>query len=157
MKATSKPDNPGVVIPPPLLYAAGVGLGAWLDHLVPLFVYSQRPARIVSVLCIVLWLVFSGSAIGLFRRAKTSIIPIRPANALVTGGIYRFTRNPMYVGLVFLYLAFSFWFGFAWPLVLLPVVIALVHVLAIAPEEHYLQRRFGQLYRDYQARVRRWL
>jgi protein-S-isoprenylcysteine O-methyltransferase Ste14 len=152
-----QPDHPGVKVPPPLFYAAGVLLGAWLDHVMPLFTYAPRPARFVAIGCAVLWLVLMLSAVGLFRRARTSIVPIRPANTLVVTGVYRFTRNPMYLSLVFFYLAVTLWFGFAWPFVLLPVVIACIHGFVIAREERYLLRRFGQSYLEYQARVRRWL
>ena len=157
METDLKPDHPGIKIPPPLFYVLGLGLGAWLDHIVPLFHYPERPARIVAFICAVLWLAFAGNAMGLFRRANTSILPIRPANALVVTGIFRLTRNPMYVSLVFLYLAVALWFGLAWPLLLLPFVIAVLQFYVIKREERYLERRFGQSYRDYQARVRRWL
>lgn len=156
MESNPPSDHPGVKFPPPFIYAIGVLLGAWLDHTVPLFTYPAGPARLIAVGCGVLWLVLTASAIGLFRRAHTSIIPIRPANALVAAGIYRFTRNPMYLGLVFLYLAVTLWFGLTWPLILLPVVIACIQVFVITREERYLERRFGQSYLDYQSRVRRW-
>ena len=63
----------------------------------------------------------------------------------------------MYIGLVFLYVGLTLWFGLGWPFLLLPFVVALIQVSAIAPEERYLRRRFGQTYLDYQASVRRWL
>lgn len=157
MDTTTHPDHPGVKIPPPLIYLLGVVLGAWLDRRFPLFTYPERPARIAAILCGFLWVVFSLSAIGLFFRARTSLIPIRPAKTLVTAGVYRISRNPMYIGLVFLYVGLTLWFGLGWPFLLLPFVVALIQVSAIAPEERYLRRRFGQTYLDYQASVRRWL
>ena len=84
-----------------------------------------------------------------FRRAKTTINPMRPANAssLVTSGIYRFTRNPMYLGLLLLLLGWSVYLSsvFVGP------------VLLIAPEERVLAAKFGEAYLDYTSRVRRWL
>jgi protein-S-isoprenylcysteine O-methyltransferase Ste14 len=157
MESNPQPDSPGVKVPPPFFYAAGVLLGAWLDHVMPLFTYAVRPARFVAIGCAVLWLVLMLGAVGLFRRARTSIVPIRPASVLVVEGVYRFTRNPMYLSLVFLYLTVTLWFGLAWPWVFLPVVIACIHRLVIAREERYLLRRFGRSYLDYQQRVRRWL
>jgi protein-S-isoprenylcysteine O-methyltransferase Ste14 len=92
-----------------------------------------------------------------FRRARTSMVPMKPSSALVTTGPYRFTRNPMYLGMAFLYVALAFALGLVWPLILLPVVIAAVDRLVIAIEEAYLVRRFGQPYCDYMTRARRWL
>ena len=93
----------------------------------------------------------------MFRRARTSPIPIRPTTALVTNGPYRFSRNPMYLSLVLLYVGLALRLNDFWVLALAPVVIVLVHYLAIVREEQYLERKFGQEYLDYKARVRRWL
>jgi protein-S-isoprenylcysteine O-methyltransferase Ste14 len=85
------------------------------------------------------------------------MIPMRPSSALVTSGPYRFTRNPMYLGMAFLYIALALALGFVWPLIVLPLVIAAVDQLVIAIEEAYLVRRFGQPYCDYMAETRRWI
>src|SRR5207244_12588786 len=76
---------------------------------------------------------------------------------IVVHGPFRFTRNPMYVSLVALYLSLTLFVNSVWPLVLLPVVIALVQRQAIAREEAYLEAKFGGEYRAYKPRVRRWL
>ena len=94
---------------------------------------------------------------ALFRRAGTSMVPMNPATVLVTSGPYRLTRNPMYLGMAFLYVALAFAFGVIWALALLPAVIVMVDRFVIAREEPYLERKFGQAYHDYKARVRRWL
>jgi protein-S-isoprenylcysteine O-methyltransferase Ste14 len=85
------------------------------------------------------------------------MIPMRPSSALDTTGPYRFSRNPMYLGMVFLYVAIALALGLVWPLIALPLVIAAVDQLVIAIEEAYLVRRFGQPYCDYMATTRRWL
>jgi protein-S-isoprenylcysteine O-methyltransferase Ste14 len=82
---------------------------------------------------------------------------MNPTTALVTSGPYRFTRNPMYLGMSFLYIAFAFAFGVIWALAFLPAVIVMVDRFVIAREEPYLEQKFGQSYRAYKARVRRWL
>jgi protein-S-isoprenylcysteine O-methyltransferase Ste14 len=82
---------------------------------------------------------------------------MKPDTALVTSGPYRFTRNPMYLGMAFLYVGFAFAFGVIWALAFLPAVIVVVDRFVIAREEPYLERNFGQAYRDYKARVRRWV
>ena len=106
---------------------------------------------------LVLWLVLTVSSIGTFRRWRTSIIPVRPATARVVSGPYRFTRNPMYVGLAALAVALSLFLDTWWTIVLLMPVLLVVRVVVSAPEERYLQRHFGADYVAYTQRVRRWL
>jgi len=99
----------------------------------------------------------AASAIVLFRRAGTSPVPIQPTTALVAQGPYRFTRNPMYVGLAALYAGIALLVNSLWPLVLLPVVLVVIRWWVIAREEAYLERKFGDAYRAYTRRERRWL
>jgi protein-S-isoprenylcysteine O-methyltransferase Ste14 len=151
------PDHPNVRIPPPLIYAAGFGIGLLLERAFPVSVLPRIPSRIAALLWMALWAILSVWSIGLFRRARTNFLPIKPATALVVLGPYRFTRNPMYLGLACLYVGLAFWFGVFWALILLPAVIAVVQYYVIAREEKYLERAFGEEYRQYQARVRRWV
>lgn len=76
---------------------------------------------------------------------------------MVTNGPYRFTRNPMYLGFTLLYLGAAFWVNTAWPVILLPLVLAVMHYGVIVREEAYLERVFAEEYRTYRQRVRRWL
>jgi protein-S-isoprenylcysteine O-methyltransferase Ste14 len=147
----------GVRIPPPLFYLAGLLLGFALELMWPI----QGPPPAVSVTvavagCLV-WLLLDGTAMVSFRRADTSMIPFKPSTALVVTGPYRFTRNPMYVGMAALYLGLAVAVGLIWALILLPVLLVAVDRLVIAREEPYLERRFGEDYRLYKQRVRRWL
>lgn len=98
------------------------------------------------------------SAFILFRRAGTEVNPISPTNrALVTGGPYRFTRNPMYLGLVILTLGIALWMG-VWPMFIAPVAtFATANWVHIPFEEAKMRRQFGAEYDDYVARVRRWI
>jgi protein-S-isoprenylcysteine O-methyltransferase Ste14 len=99
----------------------------------------------------------SFTSIDRFRRSKTSIVPIRPAEALVWSGPYRFTRNPMYVSLALVTIACALFLATWWPVVLLVPTVAIVQQVVILPEERYLRRRFGAEYEAYVRRVRRWL
>ena len=85
------------------------------------------------------------------------MVPMKPTTALVTSGPYRVTRNPMYVGMAFLYAGLALSLGVIWALALLPAVLLMVDRLVIAREERYLEAKFGEEYRDYKRRVRRWL
>jgi protein-S-isoprenylcysteine O-methyltransferase Ste14 len=150
-------DTSGIRIPPPLYYIAGFAIGVALELAFPI----DRPPLACTVagatVGVVLWLALDGAAMLFFRRAGTSMVPMNPTTALVTTGPYRFTRNPMYLGMAFLYIAFALAFGVIWALIVLPVVLAAVDQLVIAREEVYLARKFGQPYSEYVSRVRRWL
>lgn len=150
-------DHAGVRVPPPLIYVAGflVGLGAEQVAGTPSL---PLPMAIgAGVLGGALEALLDGGAMRRFLRQDTPMEPWKPASALVTTGPYRFTRNPMYLGMACLYTGLALAFGLLWSLALLPVVLVLVDRLVIAREERYLERRFGDSYRDYRTRVRRWV
>jgi len=94
-----------------------------------------------------------------FRAGKTTINPMNPSasSQLVTGGVYRLSRNPMYLGLLLVLTGFGLWLGNLAALLVLPGFVAYITVFQIMPEEHVLAGLFGQAYVDYTARVRRWL
>ncbi len=150
-------DHAGVKVPPPLLYAAGIGIGFLLQALLPLDSWPWIVGVALALPCLGLGFALCAWAIGLFRRARTSLVPIVPSAVLVAQGPYRFTRNPMYLGLALMYAGVALWLQLSWGLLLLPVVLILVFYLVILREERYLERRFGEAYRHYRTEVRRWL
>jgi protein-S-isoprenylcysteine O-methyltransferase Ste14 len=154
---TSIPDHPGVKVPPPLIYVGVFALGLLLERFFPILDLPQTSRHVAAVLCIVFWAILTVWSIGLFRRAGTNFIPIKPTTALVFSGPYRFTRNPMYLGFIGLYVGLAMWFSVVWALLLLPGVIAGIQYYVIVREEQYLERKFGEKYLRYKARVRRWL
>lgn len=105
-----------------------------------------------------------GAAIDLaglaaFRAARTTINPLRPekASSLVRSGIYRYTRNPMYLGMLVLLLAWSAYLAHPAAFAMLPLFVLYLNRFQIAPEERALAKRFGAEFDDYRRRVRRWL
>ena len=150
-------DNPGVWFLPPLWYGLAVLMGVLLDRRWPLPITSRPLTTIAGVFFLLGWMALAFLSIGRFRRSQTSIVPIRPAGALVLSGPYRYTRNPMYVSLALLTIACGLFFATWWPMVLLVPTLALVQQFVILPEERYLRRRFGTEYENYTRRVRRWL
>jgi protein-S-isoprenylcysteine O-methyltransferase Ste14 len=150
-------DTAGIRVPPPAYYVAGFLAGVALELIWPTSWPSTGVRVAAALIAGAAWLALDGAATVFFRRAGTSMIPVNPTTALVTSGPYRVTRNPMYVGMAFLYVALAFALGVIWALLFLPAVIVAIDRLVIAREEPYLERKFGQTYRDYRARVRRWL
>jgi protein-S-isoprenylcysteine O-methyltransferase Ste14 len=131
-------------------------LGLWYQHLHPRGFLPASLAPVLGGLFVVLGFVgFAG--VWAFRRAGTSPNPWRPASALVTSGPYGFSRNPMYLGFTFLYIGVTCWSNSLWPLLPLPFILLYMDRDIIAKEEAYLERRFGDSYREYRGRVRRWL
>jgi protein-S-isoprenylcysteine O-methyltransferase Ste14 len=92
-----------------------------------------------------------------FVKSKNTVITAKPATSLQTTGIYSISRNPMYLGLVFIYLGLTFQFGNWWTIFLLPILIIVITYRVILPEERYLTRAFGDEYANYKKKVRRWI
>jgi protein-S-isoprenylcysteine O-methyltransferase Ste14 len=150
-------DNAGVRLPPPLIYLAGFGIGLALEAAWPIDGLDNPARWILGVAGILLWLAVGGRAAMTFLRVRTGIVPVKPATSLVVTGPYRLTRNPMYVGFALVYSGLAVWLDVIWALIVLPLVLIAVDRYVIAREERYLERRFGDEYVAYKARVRRWL
>src|SRR5438046_3274902 len=152
-------DTSGVRCPPPLRSAGGFAAGDGAHRRWPIRLWPE-PTSVASVVgwgLLVAGVLLAVSAAYLFRRAGTTPNPARPTSALVIRGPYRVTRNPMYVGMATLYCGGTLLLNDPWPLAFLPPVMALVQRRVIAREEAYLERKFGDVYRAYKARVRRWI
>ena len=146
-------------VPPPLV---GLLVGAGMAALVgfgPTLPWPDVVRHGLSVLFVMAGIGFDLAGLLAFRKARTTVNPLRPRNAsaMVTGGIYRYTRNPMYVGILLLLLAWAVHLSALWPFVGLPLFVLYIGRFQIAPEERALQSLFGKAYDDYAARVRRWL
>ncbi|WP_317932490.1 isoprenylcysteine carboxylmethyltransferase family protein [Halioxenophilus sp. WMMB6] len=146
-------------IPPPLLALASAAVMFGLARLLPPLAWNRTATLAATLVLVGLGLAIELAAIIAFRRAKTTINPLTPnaSSQLVTAGLYRYSRNPMYVGLCLQLLAWATFL--AAPLALLGVVlfILLVSYLQILPEERALNARFGDDYRRYLSQTKRWL
>jgi protein-S-isoprenylcysteine O-methyltransferase Ste14 len=153
------PRGPRILFPPPLLciiaWLAGLALDSWLP--VRLAPSSGGLLPLLGPM-----VTFSGAALSLFTifmllRARTGVLPFKPTRALITTGPFRFSRNPIYLGLLIAYLGVTAWTRLLWPLATLPIGLWALWQIAIHPEETYLAGRFGEQYAAYCRRVRRWI
>jgi protein-S-isoprenylcysteine O-methyltransferase Ste14 len=152
-------DGARVLFPPPLIYLGGLALGILAERLLDRPSLGLQPAirDLPGGILAVLGQVVSFAGAGTFRRRGTAVLPFKPASCLVTSGIYRWTRNPMYVGMAMTYAGVAIFVNSLAALALLPVVLAIVQTQVIAREEAYLERAFGHDYASYKKQVRRWL
>jgi protein-S-isoprenylcysteine O-methyltransferase Ste14 len=150
----------GVVARPPLLFLGALLLGLALDRLLPLpFAVPEAGLVhwIIAGSLILIGLALAAAGIRNFSRAATPVPTNEPVRALVTTGIHGWTRNPIYLGMFLIYGGIGVAAQGPWALILtLPLAITIRYGV-VAREEAYLERRFGDAYRDYKARVRRWL
>ena len=157
-KTEPKSDHAQIVLNPFFIYIL-VGLFALLlQILLPLpSVLTGTMPRLIVAAIMLINLVIGLAASKRMLAAKTSLNPHRPTTALILSGPFRFTRNPMYLGLTVFYTGLMIVFDLTWGLLFLPIVIWLLTVWVIMPEEKYLERKFGAEYLDYKAKVRRWM
>lgn len=150
----------GVIARPPLLFLAGLVLGAVADRLLPLPWPVPGTALVHAIaggVPIAAGLALAAAGIRNFLRANTPVPTTQPTRALVTAGIHGRTRNPIYLGMFLAYAGIGIAARSPWILVLLPPLALAIRYGVVAREEAYLERRFGDAYRAYKARVRRWL
>jgi protein-S-isoprenylcysteine O-methyltransferase Ste14 len=154
-----KEDNPGVRLPPPLVYGLFFGISLLLQKLIPLNkdFFNTNVSEVLGFLLLAVCLVFDLPSLIQFFRTKNTLITIKPANSLQTKGLYSISRNPMYTGLLCLYSSLALLVGNWWTVLLIPFVFFIIQVYVIRREEKYLTRRFGQQFIEYKNRVRRWL
>lgn len=155
----AKKDSPGVYIPPPLIYILIFLFGLFLQKKISIndFVFHLQTTKIVGISLLVISLFFLITSLQKFFQTKNTLILIKPASSLQTNGIYKLSRNPMYVGLAIIYLGITCFIGNWWNIILFPVLLLIIQEYIINREEQYLNRRFGQEYRNYKSKVKRWL
>lgn len=153
-------DAAAVRFPPPLLYLISIGLGIALHRYVhpwPLSGIGGQVRAILGVAVIAGGIGLGALAIGLFKRSGQHPEPWKPTPSILTDGIYAYTRNPMYLALALAQLGIGIAAGNLWVVVLIPLSLVAVYFVAVRHEEAYLERKFGDEYLRYKARVRRWI
>jgi len=155
----SNADSANVRVPPPLLYLGALLLTVSVSNMLGLDGLGVgRPLRLIIGLPLLAGgMISTALARGLFRKMGTNVPPWQPATLLVTDGMFRWSRNPMYLGLTLAYAGLAIVFDSSLALLFLPVVLLIMRTQVIAKEELYLEAKFGADYRAYKARVRRWV
>jgi protein-S-isoprenylcysteine O-methyltransferase Ste14 len=153
------PGVAGVIAPPPLIFLGFLGLAAVLEAVVPtpatdLFPYVRYTAGMVLF---IIGLVIGVAGLQGLRASGTNISTDLPATALVVDGIYSWSRNPLYLATTLAYVGLAIAAGSAWAIMLLIPLLVVINIGVIFREERYLERKFGDAYRAYKSRVRRWL
>jgi protein-S-isoprenylcysteine O-methyltransferase Ste14 len=150
----------GILTRPPVFYLAGLLLGLALDRVLSLPLDLPGTALMQWMAgggLILIGVAIVSAGIRNFSRAATPFRSNQPVSALVTAGIHGWSRNPIYIGMSLVYAGIGIAARSPWILILaLPLAIT-VHYGVVAREETYLERRFGEAYRDYKRHVRRWL
>ncbi|MBO9617564.1 MAG: isoprenylcysteine carboxylmethyltransferase family protein [Niabella sp.] len=154
-----KQDSPGVYIPPPVLYALIFIAAVFLRKKFNIddAVFHTKPARLTGVLFFITAFFFLATSLSTFFKTRNTVVLIKSATSLQTSGIYGISRNPMYMGLLFIYLGLTCFIGSWWHLILVPLLVFILQAYVIKREEKYLTRAFGEQFLAYKKRVRRWL
>ena len=146
-------------IPPPVVGLCTAG-SMWLAaRALPMLDFPLPGLQVVAATLAAIGLLIDITGIASFIRARTTVNPLKPqaASTLVTTGIYKFSRNPMYLGMLMLLLAWAAYLANAGSILLIPVFVIYVNRFQIGPEESVLTTLFGDEFAAYRARVRRWL
>jgi protein-S-isoprenylcysteine O-methyltransferase Ste14 len=150
-------DTPGVIALPPVIYLAFFLIGLALGYLWPAGFFPEDARRATGIAIVAVSGVIVAASLWGFKKAGTSFRADRPSTALITGGLFRFSRNPIYVSSTLLYAGVAILLDNLWVFLLLVPLHIVVHYGVIVREERYLERKFGEEYVRYKTTVRRWI
>ncbi len=150
-------DHVHLVLPPPVIFLGHLLSALILQWVVPLPLPWPLPLRILGGALLLAGFALAAAAVREMRKLHTTPDPKQPVSTLVTTGPYRFSRNPIYLGMLLTMLGFTLLAGTLWGLLISPFLIGTITRSIIRPEENYLQGRFDGQYNLYRTLVRRWL
>jgi protein-S-isoprenylcysteine O-methyltransferase Ste14 len=155
----NKSKGTGVYIPPPLFYVLIFIAAVLIQKQIPIAdaLFQTWTLKVVGIFFIIISIFFLARSLRQFIQSKNTVILIKPASSLQNTGIYRISRNPMYLGLAIVYLGITCILGNWWNIILFPLLFLIVQEYIIKQEEKYLELEFGQQYIEYKRTVRRWL
>jgi protein-S-isoprenylcysteine O-methyltransferase Ste14 len=147
-------DTPGVIAPPPLIFLGALVIGLGLEQIWPIEGIAHRGAGYALFLAGIVLLIL---AIQAFRRASTNVQTRKPSTTIVEAGPYKYSRNPIYVGMALMLVGIGLAVGSAWTILMVVPFLGIIRTGVIAREERYLAAKFGGAYDSYRSRVRRWI
>jgi protein-S-isoprenylcysteine O-methyltransferase Ste14 len=150
-------DRSGVPIAPPLLFVLPILASLAIEWFLPTSFIHGAFRGIIGALLFLAGVALNIGGFVTQKRAGTDPIPFNPSRRIVAHGLYRSSRNPMYIGLAISTLGLAILVDSAWMLLAIPIGLVLIDRIVVTREERYLERKFGQEYLDYKRRVRRWL
>jgi protein-S-isoprenylcysteine O-methyltransferase Ste14 len=156
-QSQSNERGANVHFPPPLVFVGFTLLGVGLQYIVPIPFFASPWITVISIVILLAGLALTIAAVREFRRTGQDPKPWKPSPELVLQGPYLLTRNPMYVGVTIVQIGLGLALGNLWISLLALGALLVVHIIAVLPEEKYLEEKFGDGYRDYRSRVRRYL
>lgn len=149
--------GPGLRFPPPLLPLAVIAAGWGLHHVIPLSLGNAAWLTRLGILVLAIAALIAMISLLQFLRARTHVEPWHPTSTVIRDGLFRYSRNPIYLSFCIATAGAGLWLNNAWILLGLPPLVLLLQRLVIVREEAYLEEKFGEPYRDYRRQVRRWL
>jgi protein-S-isoprenylcysteine O-methyltransferase Ste14 len=150
-------DRPGVIALPPLILAATIALGLVLNFFWPASFLPLAITAPLGVLVILGAIALGVSAIQEMLAANTPLDVRKPSTEIVTSGVFQTSRNPIYLGMLILYIGIAILANSLWILILILPFAIILQKGVIEPEETYLEQKFGDRYLRYKAKVRRWI
>ena len=144
-------------IPPPVYLLMTLVLMWLMNHFFPVYRAVYPPAVYLGIIPVIFGITMAAIAAGMFKKAETGLVPFEEATTLVTDGFYRYTRNPMYMGMFLMLLGGAILMGSIGALLPVPLFIGVIRNHFVLAEERFLAAAFSQQYLDYQAQVRRWI
>lgn len=156
-KTTESNASAGIRIPAPTLAIIHIIMAILLGLLAPLPIPAPAPVRWLGLGLAAIGFALGIFAISEFRRARTTTDSKKPAQSFVTTGIYRYTRNPIYLGFVLMLMGIPLNMGIYWGFILVWPLITFMNNMVIKHEEAYLEKKFKEQFTEYASHVRRWM
>lgn len=156
MSASSFSDNAGVVAPAPVLYGTAIAVGLAAEFALPIALLPRPISLWLGAVTIAISIPIAVSAFRALARAHTAFDARKPTNRIVTDGAFRYSRNPTYLSLTLLHVGIALVLGSLWVLFMVVPAVVVVHWGVVLREERYLEAKFGEEYRSYATKVRRW-
>ena len=156
MPVDSNADNAGVAAPAPVIYGAAIAIGLIAEFAVPVALPARSVSTWLGAFAIAISIPIAICAFRTLARSRTAFDARKPTSSIVTDGPFRYARNPTYLSLTLVHIGVALVFGLPWVLAMVVPAVAVVHWGVVLREERYLEAKFGEEYRRYAAKVRRW-